>query len=105
MYYFFFSSRRRHTRFSRDWSSDVCSSDLDRIQFRRPFGRQAVNGELATVEKIEGGRFTVKTKEGALTIDTKTFRHFDFGYAVTSYLSQGQTSEREIVYVDTRSSD
>src|SRR5690606_40589737 len=28
---FFFSSRRRHTRFSRDWSSDVCSSDLDRV--------------------------------------------------------------------------
>src|SRR5256884_6713535 len=26
--YFFFSSRRRHTRCSRDWSSDVCSSDL-----------------------------------------------------------------------------
>src|SRR5207302_4148005 len=25
---FFFSSRRRHTSFSRDWSSDVCSSDL-----------------------------------------------------------------------------
>src|SRR5690606_40112673 len=25
---FFVSSRRRHTRFSRDWSSDVCSSDL-----------------------------------------------------------------------------
>src|SRR5215475_3229299 len=28
MFFFFFSSRRRHTRFSRDWSSDVCSSDL-----------------------------------------------------------------------------
>src|SRR5437660_9596004 len=27
-YYFFFSSRRRHTRWPRDWSSDVCSSDL-----------------------------------------------------------------------------
>src|SRR4030042_2412793 len=26
--FFFFSSRRRHTRCSRDWSSDVCSSDL-----------------------------------------------------------------------------
>src|SRR5690606_41028535 len=26
--WFFFSSRRRHTIFSRDWSSDVCSSDL-----------------------------------------------------------------------------
>src|SRR2546429_5586964 len=28
MSFFFFSSRRRHTRCSRDWSSDVCSSDL-----------------------------------------------------------------------------
>src|SRR5690606_39530093 len=28
LFFFFFSSRRRHTRFSRDWSSDVCSSDL-----------------------------------------------------------------------------
>src|SRR5690606_40554185 len=28
LHIFFFSSRRRHTRFSRDWSSDVCSSDL-----------------------------------------------------------------------------
>src|SRR5699024_1992151 len=28
MFYFFFSSRRRHTRSKRDWSSDVCSSDL-----------------------------------------------------------------------------
>src|SRR6266436_6283665 len=27
---FFFSSRRRHTRCSRDWSSDVCSSDLSK---------------------------------------------------------------------------
>src|SRR3989440_2471250 len=32
-YYFFFSSRRRHTRSDRDWSSDVCSSDL--VQPRR----------------------------------------------------------------------
>src|SRR5215475_7573875 len=36
---FFFSSRRRHTRFSRDWSSDVCSSDL---------GPDIVAGVLAT---------------------------------------------------------
>src|SRR3989449_8137545 len=33
-YFFFFSSRRRHTRCSRDWSSDVCSSDL----LGHPFG-------------------------------------------------------------------
>src|SRR5690606_41012045 len=31
---FFFSSRRRHTRFSRDWSSDVCSSDLAALVHR-----------------------------------------------------------------------
>src|SRR5699024_11901280 len=29
---FFFSSRRRHTRSKRDWSSDVCSSDLDYLK-------------------------------------------------------------------------
>src|SRR6266498_5328544 len=29
-FFFFFSSRRRHTRCGRDWSSDVCSSDLGR---------------------------------------------------------------------------
>src|SRR6266403_5104893 len=29
MFFFFFSSRRRHTRSLRDWSSDVCSSDLN----------------------------------------------------------------------------
>src|SRR5206468_6125535 len=37
--YFFFSSTRRHTRSDRDWSSDVCSSDLPRIwtpRHRRP---------------------------------------------------------------------
>src|SRR5690606_39497404 len=33
--FFFFSSRRRHTRFSRDWSSDVCSSDLHAKHFDR----------------------------------------------------------------------
>src|SRR5690606_41201872 len=37
--YFFFSSRRRHTRFSRDWSSDVCSSDLE-AQPEGSFGQQ-----------------------------------------------------------------
>src|SRR6266496_1588986 len=30
--FFFFSSRRRHTRSLRDWSSDVCSSDLDGLE-------------------------------------------------------------------------
>src|SRR5947209_10168783 len=33
--FFFFSSRRRHTRYWRDWSSDVCSSDLSSSACKR----------------------------------------------------------------------
>src|SRR5690606_32293372 len=40
----FFSSRRRHTRFSRDWSSDVCSSDL-KSEFNE-------NGQLADTSDV-----------------------------------------------------
>src|SRR5439155_16863524 len=42
---FFFSSRRRHTRWPRDWSSDVCSSDLrldEAEQLQLPVGQVAV---------------------------------------------------------------
>src|SRR5207249_6468466 len=39
--FFFFSSRRRHTRSKRDWSSDVCSSDLD------PSGREAIRSVVS----------------------------------------------------------
>src|SRR5690606_39938442 len=52
--FFFFSSRRRHTRFSRDWSSDVCSSDLGgegsirRVEYLRIPGR--------TVDDLEARR-------------------------------------------------
>src|SRR3712207_9251913 len=35
VFFFFFSSRRRHTRYWRDWSSDVCSSDL-KADMQRP---------------------------------------------------------------------
>src|SRR5438067_6611721 len=35
MFFFFFSSRRRHTRSKRDWSSDVCSSDLVKYTVQR----------------------------------------------------------------------
>src|SRR6266481_5222711 len=42
MIFFFFSSRRRHTRWNCDWSSDVCSSDLDQ---RGKRGRATVVGQ------------------------------------------------------------
>src|SRR5439155_11555819 len=38
---FFFSSRRRHTRWPRDWSSDVCSSDLTAACARRGATRRS----------------------------------------------------------------
>src|SRR2546429_7762814 len=47
---FFFSSRRRHTRCSRDWSSDVCSSDL------RAAPRGPVAGRRALLEERRGDR-------------------------------------------------
>src|SRR2546430_11416042 len=42
---FFFSSRRRHTRFDCDWSSDVCSSDLGAVTARSRAPLRAHGGE------------------------------------------------------------
>src|SRR5690606_40198758 len=55
--FFFFSSRRRHTRFSRDWSSDVCSSDLHpRFPARANIGfLQIVNRQFAKLRVFERG--------------------------------------------------
>src|SRR5215813_15225864 len=47
--FFFFSSRRRHTRCGRDWSSDVCSSDLG------PGGRDE-SGKLVPLDVQVGNR-------------------------------------------------
>src|SRR5690606_41072022 len=49
---FFFSSRRRHTSFSRDWSSDVCSSDLDAML---AYGREAAERGLRVIIAGAGG--------------------------------------------------
>src|SRR5690606_40664792 len=54
---FFFSSRRRHTRFSRDWSSDVCSSDLRDFYWYSPtLKRQLENvtGDILVSPANEG---------------------------------------------------
>src|SRR6266511_2285150 len=52
MFFFFFSSRRRHTRFSRDWSSDVCSSDLEVRVGEGSAGKVVQIGEPVLVEDI-----------------------------------------------------
>src|SRR2546422_4187069 len=60
VFIFFFSSRRRHTICSRDWSSDVCSSDL-------PSARAAARRRLGRVARRErpdpGGRSEEHTSE------------------------------------------
>src|SRR5690606_15628665 len=68
---FFFSSRRRHTRFSRDWSSDVCSSDLihwgvDTSIQPPPIGVQAV----LSLQKQDGD-------VGGFQCVPYLFEHFD----------------------------
>src|SRR5690606_40276419 len=52
--YFFFSSRRRHTRFSRDWSSDVCSSDLCLPGLQRGRRRGAGAGRRRAADRGRG---------------------------------------------------
>src|SRR5215510_13451036 len=87
MFFFFFSSRRRHTRWPRDWSSDVCSSDL-RVDHRvgdyqrqpreeqegRPLGQPAVDEDEAEgrEQKQEANN---GTKEGDAAIPVDHQRH------------------------------
>src|SRR6266704_1665204 len=59
--YFFFSSRRRHTRSKRDWSSDVCSSDLfvlftSNQQMRLVYDRVSFEIEYPTLIQGSGPR-------------------------------------------------
>src|SRR3712207_8288989 len=53
--YFFFSSRRRHTRYWRDWSSDVCSSDLRARPGFRPGRAEPGRGAMVSRLAIEPG--------------------------------------------------
>src|SRR2546430_16217663 len=58
---FFFSSRRRHTRFDCDWSSDVCSSDLFTVAASdAPFQRLA-DQALAVTKPAPGGGWPIGT--------------------------------------------
>src|SRR5690606_41209459 len=67
MSFFFFSSRRRHTRFSRDWSSDVCSSDLGEAVAMpmEPLEFADRAGTLAAIAKvIETGSMPARFSSG-----------------------------------------
>src|SRR3712207_8451112 len=54
MIFFFFSSRRRHTRYWRDWSSDVCSSDLSLQKLKE---MQSENGGFVWIKGAPEDRY------------------------------------------------
>src|SRR5256886_17371220 len=56
---FFFSSRRRHTRFDCDWSSDVCSSDLYKIS-EAAHAAGNLHDLFAAIHEIVGGLMPAK---------------------------------------------
>src|SRR5207253_7827708 len=60
LFFFFFSSRRRHTRWPRDWSSDVCSSDLNSISGLDvklcPGGIRDIEFLVQCLQRLHGGR-------------------------------------------------
>jgi hypothetical protein len=80
-------------------------SEGDRIQFTvsKP-DMDVKNRDLGTIERIDGTSMSVRMdgeKNRTLTFDTSQMRHFDHGYAVTSHSSQGLTTDRVLVNMDT----
>src|SRR5690606_42025053 len=73
-----FSSRRRHTRFSRDWSSDVCSSDL-RARLRREHEERTRalrerNIERYSTEQVDPAWAPQKISELTAVADNEAFQ-------------------------------
>src|SRR5438445_13397961 len=65
-FFFFFSSRRRHTRYWRDWSSDVCSSDLapsDREPWRRSWASPPRTSRPPAATRPPGARSSSRSEE------------------------------------------
>jgi conjugative relaxase-like TrwC/TraI family protein len=78
----------------------------DKIQFTAPQrDLQVANRDLATIQSIEeDGMIRVRmdgSRDRIVSFNGSEMRHFDHGYAVTSHSSQGLTSERVLVNMDT----
>ena len=77
----------------------------DRIQFTAPANELKIaNRELGAIEAIDGaGRLNLKMDSGrSLEVDPNKHPHLDYGYAMTSHSSQGQTANRVLIHVDTQ---
>jgi len=79
-------------------------SQGDRVQFTAPNReRHIANRELGTIEEIDdSGNLQLRLDSGrTVAFNIKENPHLDYGYAVTSHSSQGQTADRVLVHVDT----
>jgi len=75
----------------------------DRVQMTAPYQEQRLaNRELGTLEKIDvSGNLKVKMDSGReVEFNVRQMPYLDYGYAVTSHSSQGQTADRVLVHVD-----
>ena len=76
----------------------------DRVQLTAPNRElQVANRDLGTLKNFDPeGRITLQMDSGKdVSFDPREMRHFDHGYAVTSHSSQGLTSQRVLVNMDT----
>ena len=76
----------------------------NRVQLTAPARElKAANRELGTVQRIDpDGRLSLKMDGGRqIQLDPQLNPHLDYGYAVTSHSSQGQTADRVLIHVDT----
>ena len=80
----------------------------DRVQFTAPFkGAKVANRELGVIETIDSAGNLRLRMESGRTIDfnLREHPHLDYGYAMTSYTSQGQTVDRVIVHVPAKTQE
>src|SRR5690349_24327273 len=82
LFFFFFSSRRRHTRSLRDWSSDVCSSDLGatRPVFAENAAARQCDG-LHTIADVELGEETAQLGLDRVLTQVQVFPQLAVGHA------------------------
>src|SRR3712207_876980 len=93
---FFFSSRRRHTRYWRDWSSDVCSSDLNNIALYRNIERNRVEEicDLLEIDNVIKG-----LSEGYDTIINSKGVDLSEGQKQRICIARGLVDEGKSVYI------
>jgi len=93
------AGRVKNTKLFTTERGQLCVGEGDRLQLRandKPNG--VYNGSLGTVEKINGDTIAVRLDTGiSYTIDVKTYKDFQLGYAGTVYRGQGKTIDTAFV--------